>query len=102
MSKVTSKLQVTIPKAVAQAYHLSPGAEVAFEPAGDDIRIRLPKREKRRPDQGTTAWRLKLFDAIVARQEERDRHVLEVCGVDDGKTGRGWTREELYDRGLPR
>ena len=35
MSRVTSKLQVTIPKAVADRYGIAPGVEIAFEPAGD-------------------------------------------------------------------
>jgi AbrB family looped-hinge helix DNA binding protein len=30
--RVTSKLQVTIPKAVADRYEIAPGAEVVFEP----------------------------------------------------------------------
>ncbi|MFA5205389.1 MAG: AbrB/MazE/SpoVT family DNA-binding domain-containing protein [Lentisphaeria bacterium] len=102
MSKITSKFQVTIPKAVAQAYQLRPGAELVFEPAGDGIRIRLPQREKRRPGLGTVAWRLKLFDAILARQKEHNRHLLESGGQNQGKTDRDWTREGLYDRGLPR
>lgn len=35
MARVTSKLQVTIPKVVADRYQIGPGAELVFEPAGD-------------------------------------------------------------------
>ena len=43
MARVTSKLQVTIPKAVADRYAIEPGAEIEFEPAGDVIRV-IPRR----------------------------------------------------------
>jgi len=39
VARVTSKLQVTIPKAVADRYAIEPGAEIVFEPAGDVIRV---------------------------------------------------------------
>jgi AbrB family looped-hinge helix DNA binding protein len=32
MSKVTSKLQITIPKALAERYGIHPGDEIDFEP----------------------------------------------------------------------
>jgi len=35
VARVTSKLQVTIPKAVADRYAIEPGAEIVFEPAGE-------------------------------------------------------------------
>ncbi|MGH7844250.1 MAG: AbrB/MazE/SpoVT family DNA-binding domain-containing protein, partial [Candidatus Binatia bacterium] len=35
MSKVTSKLQVTIPKDIAEAYGIQPGSEIHWVPAGD-------------------------------------------------------------------
>ena len=39
MSKVTSKLQVTIPKSVAERHRIRPGDEIRWASAGDGIRI---------------------------------------------------------------
>jgi AbrB family looped-hinge helix DNA binding protein len=92
MSRVTSKLQVTIPKAVADRYGITPGAEIVFEPAGDVIRVVPERRPVRSPRE-----RVKLFERALARQREREagRAVAEV-------PDRGWTREDLYDRGRAR
>ena len=92
MSRVTSKLQVTIPKAVADRYAIEPGAEITFEPAGDVIRV-VPRRRRLRH----SADRVKLFEKALARQRER-----EVGRVFPEVEDRGWTREELYDRGRSR
>ncbi len=48
MSKITSKLQVTIPKAIADQYGIKPGDEIEFQPAGDVIRVIPPMYD--------TAW----------------------------------------------
>ena len=37
MVKVTSKLQVTVPKVLVEQYHIRPGDEIQFEAAGDVI-----------------------------------------------------------------
>lgn len=94
MSKVTSKRQVTIPKAVATRYGIEPGDEIEFEPAGDVIRVIPTAQGRPRPDLDQTE-RLRLFDRATERQKERQRD------VEIGKTprDRGWTREELYTRG---
>ena len=39
MAKITSKLQVTLPKTLAEQYHLRSGDEIQFEAAGDVIRV---------------------------------------------------------------
>jgi len=82
MSRVTSKRQVTIPKAVADRYAIAPGAEIVFEPAGDVIRVVPPRRPV--PDP-------------LARQRQR-----ETGRVFPEVQDRGWSREDLYDRGRPR
>ena len=90
MSKVTSKLQVTLPKAVAQQYGITPGSEVEFEPSGSVIVLRPAGAVARL----TPAERLALFDEAttwVLAQPPRD-----AAG------DRGWTREELYDRAVAR
>jgi bifunctional DNA-binding transcriptional regulator/antitoxin component of YhaV-PrlF toxin-antitoxin module len=94
MAKVTSKLQVTVPKALAQHYGIEPGSEIEWQEAGDAIRV-LPPRRKREGRSATD--RLRLFDQATARQVERER-AKPVVEAED----RGWTREELYNRGRAR
>ena len=95
MSKVTSKLQVTIPKAIAERYDIRPGSEIDWEAAGEFIRVIPPGRRGMRLD---AAERLRLFDEATARQEARQAQRPLPAGE---ITDRGWTREELYDRGSP-
>ena len=49
MSKVTSKLQVTLPKAIADRYGVGPGSDVVFEPAGESIRVLVYRFDPRFP-----------------------------------------------------
>jgi AbrB family looped-hinge helix DNA binding protein len=92
MSKVTSKLQVTLPKALAQKYGIEPGSEIEFEPAGNVILIRPRDAVPRL----SVEQRLALFDATTAWLDKRKRPRSRA-------KDRGWTREELYgDRGLAR
>lgn len=42
MSKVTSKLQVTIPKSIARQYSIRPRDSISFQAAGDVIRVLPP------------------------------------------------------------
>jgi AbrB family looped-hinge helix DNA binding protein len=93
MARVTSKLQVTIPKAVADRYKIEPGTDVAFEPAGDIIRVVPPGRSA----TCDARERLELFDRAVARQRRR-----EEGRAFPGAKERGWTREDLYGRGRSR
>ena len=93
MAKVTSKLQVTIPKVIAQEYGIEPGDEIEFEAAGGFIRVRPPRRPRMRLGREE---RLRLFDEATARQEEREKTMRVRV---DPATARGWTREELYTRG---
>ena len=93
MAKVTSKLQVTLPKALAERYRIEPGDDIEWEAAGDVIHV-VPSRQKPALD---IAARLKVFDQATARQRERER------GISLGRpTSRGWTRDDLYDRGRTR
>lgn len=91
MSKVTSKLQVTLPKALADRFGIRPGDEIDWEIAGDGIRILVPTR----PAKLTAADRLKLFDRATQRQRERETSRTSTSSVSD----RGWKREDLYERG---
>lgn len=98
MSKVTSKLQVTIPKRLAEEYGIEPGDEIEWIPAGESIRI-VPAAQ--RPEPLGIDARLELFDRATERQREREReHVAGTASAAvRADEGRGWTRAELYDRG---
>jgi AbrB family looped-hinge helix DNA binding protein len=92
-SKVTSKLQVTIPKTIAERYGIAPGQEIEWLQAGEAIRVVPQSPPHRAPDRDT---RLKMFDRATARQLERQSK-RPASAASDGD--RGWTREELYERG---
>ncbi len=96
MAKVTSKLQVTIPKVLAERYGIRPGDEIEWEPAGSFIRVVPGSRHRLRL---STAERLDLFDAATQRQREREAQQPIADAAVAGTTDRGWTREELYERG---
>jgi AbrB family looped-hinge helix DNA binding protein len=94
VAKVTSKLQVTIPKALADEYGIKPGIELEWQAAGDIIHVVPPQAASPTRDRRE---RLRLFDQATARQRAREK----------GRTlppakNRGWTREDLYDRGRAR
>ncbi|MFI5009552.1 MAG: AbrB/MazE/SpoVT family DNA-binding domain-containing protein [Solirubrobacterales bacterium] len=92
-TKVTSKLQVTIPKTIAERYDIAPGQEIEWLQAGDAIRV-VPQRALRRPLEA--AARLEMFDRATARQLAR-KSGRPASTPPNGE--RGWTREELYERG---
>ena len=97
MAKITSKLQVTIPKRIADEYGIGPGDEVEFVPAGDNIRL-VPAG---RPTTGalSPAERLRLFDEDTMRQRRREKDMkLPV----EGPRERDWRRDDLYTRGKTR
>ncbi len=95
MSKVTSKLQVTIPKALADRYAIAPGDELEWHPGADSIRV-VPAKALKKPSN--VAARLRLFDAGTKRQHVRQSQKSRP----KSPAGRGWTREDLYDRGRSR
>jgi len=93
LAKVTSKLQVTLPKALARQYRIAPGDEILWVAAGDSIRV-VPVGVPQAVE--TPASRLRLFDAATARQNERARRGSKPSLK---PKDRGWKREELYRRG---
>jgi len=97
MAKVTSKLQVTIPKRIADSYGIAAGDDIEFVPAGDGIRIVTSVAG--RALVLSEAERLRLFRAASARQRARQKGLKLPGGAGDN---RGWTRDELYTRGKPR
>ena len=96
MSKVTSKLQVTLPKKIADAHDIHPGDQIDFESAGDVIRI----RPKGTGDVGnrakSPAERLRLFEEATRRQQAREGAM--TVNSRNESPDREWTREALYDR----
>lgn len=97
MARVTSKLQVTIPKRIAERYSITPGDDIEFIAAGEGIRIVLAGRRAR--GRLSKAERLRLFRAASTRQREREKS-MRLTGT--RPADRGWTREDLYTRGKPR
>lgn len=105
MSKVTSKLQLTVPKKIADQYGICPGDELEWIPAGDSIRVELA-RPKAKAGELTVKERLALFDANTKWLDELQASRLTADSAKPmhiTRENRGWTREELYeDRGFPR
>jgi len=89
---VTSKLQVTVPKALAERYGIRPGDEIEWLEGGDAIRV-VPRARRRAAEPPEI--RLQLFDQATRRQKRRESRRARSRPARD----RGWTREELYTRG---
>jgi len=101
---VTSKLQLTVPKVIADKYGIRPGDELEWTPAGESIRVRLVRNKTKtelKPDE-----LLLLFDENTRWLDELQAEELRASKAKDvrlTRENRGWTREELYeDRGFPR
>ena len=94
MAKVTSKYQVTVPKKIADKYHIRAGDDIDWVEAGEAIRV-VPA--SRRTPGDDSATRLRLFDQATERIRRRSpRRKLRTLRV------RGWKREDLYTRGRTR
>jgi AbrB family looped-hinge helix DNA binding protein len=97
MAKVTSKLQITLPKRIAEQHGIAPGDEIEFVSAGELIHI-VPAGA--RAQMGfSTAERLRLFDQATDRIQCRAGS-LALPGQPTAT--RDWRREDLYARGKPR
>lgn len=97
MAKVTSKLQLTVPKAVADQYGIRPGDEVELAPSGSFIRMTPPSR--RREDL-TVGERVKLFRRLLDQfQKPRKAEPDARRAKARAEAARGWKREDLYTRG---
>ena len=104
MAKVTSKLQLTVPKVIADQYGIKPGDQLDWVPAGDAIRVVLvnPRRGRVPPRSGEE--RLKLFRRMLERQRQREAHPPQAEAqrerpLKPHEIARGWKREDLYTRG---
>ena len=109
MAKVTSKCQVTVPKAIAERYSIRPGDHIDWQPAGDVIRVIPSKKQSSRKTLSRgkpslekavaeeRAAMLRLFDQATERHRGRP-----LAPATNQARGRGWTREDLYLRGRSR
>jgi len=91
VSRVTSKLQVTLPKAIADLHNIRPGSEIQFESGIDCIRIVVGKSRIELPLEE----KLRLLKEARKRQQLRNKDFRLPT-----KTVRcGWRRDDLYERG---
>ena len=96
---MTSKLQLTVPKTIADQYGIRPGDDLQWLPAGEVIRVVPSGRRRKRQQARIVKERLELFDKATERQRRREKASHNSEGP--AKTGeRGWKREDLYRRGL--
>ena len=94
MAKVTSKYQVTLPKAIADEYNIRPGDDIDWVAAGEVIRVIPPGKQTVAEDQES---RLRFFDQATERIRRRSAGRRAKHSRD-----RGWRREDLYTRGRSR
>ena len=91
MAKVTSKYQVTVPKKIADEYHIEPGDNIDWVAAGEVIRVIPPGRQTAPQDRNS---RLHWFDQATERHRKRA-----PARATRQSRDRGWRREDLYERG---
>lgn len=104
MAKVTSKLQLTVPKAIADQYGIRPGDDVEWVAAGEVIRVIPSARGNSRrggPRRLGVRERLRLFDQATERQRRREANFPSGGPREGESEDRGWKREDLYTRGSP-
>jgi AbrB family looped-hinge helix DNA binding protein len=94
MTRVTGKFQITLPKRLVDTYGIRVGDEVELRAAGEFIAIAPAGASKPRL---SLEERLRLFDEATRRQSAREPLPISTTSED-----RGWTRDELYDRGRSR
>jgi AbrB family looped-hinge helix DNA binding protein len=97
MAKVTSKLQVTIPKALAEQFGIQPGDEIEWSASADAIRL-FPRGSGHTGEEDSIESRLRSFDQATQRQIERETSPP----VRRRGRVRGWKREDLNDSGRSR
>lgn len=113
MSKVTSKLQLTVPKAIADEYGIRPGDELQWVAAGDAIRVISRNAGARREKGQSVQERVRLFRGMIERQRRREASARRQKAAAQApnqahhppkphEVERGWSREDLHTRGRTR
>jgi len=100
VGKVTSKLQLTVPKAIADQFGIRPGDDLQWLPAGEVIRI-IPRRKQSAALTPSLEDRVELFDQATLRQQQREA-LRPKRAQSSRRRSRGWKREDLYRRGHSR
>jgi AbrB family looped-hinge helix DNA binding protein len=90
MTRVTGKFQITLPRRLVDAFGIRVGDEVELVAAGEVIALVPASAAKLRLSREE---RLQHFDQATRRQADRS---LPVTAESEG---RGWSRDELYNRG---
>jgi AbrB family looped-hinge helix DNA binding protein len=91
MSKVTSKLQLTVPKVIADRYGIRPGDELEWMAAGESIRIELGRSPSTAVQQLTPEEKLELFDRGSERLNKLQKEKMKRAGTaETAVNGRGW------------
>jgi bifunctional DNA-binding transcriptional regulator/antitoxin component of YhaV-PrlF toxin-antitoxin module len=93
VAKVTSKLQLTLPKAIADQYKIRPGDDLDWLPAGEAIRV-VKRDAMGTIEPSTLEHRLRLFDQATDRQRKREA-ATRAKKTATGPRERGWTRSAL-------
>jgi AbrB family looped-hinge helix DNA binding protein len=96
MPKVTSKLQLTVPKVIAERFGIRPGDELQWTVVGETIRVIPAGKGKGGQETRTVKERLELFDQATQRLRRRQARI----GKAPRPADRGWKREDLYGRDL--
>jgi AbrB family looped-hinge helix DNA binding protein len=104
MAKVTSKLQLTVPKAIADRYGIRPGDDLDWVPTGDVIRVIPQNVQMRTQRMRSVEERVRLFREMLARQRRREASPEKIASDSERlwkphEIERGWRREDLYTRG---
>ncbi len=94
VSRVTSKLQVTLPKAIADAHNIRSGSEIQFESGIDCVRIVVGKSGS----ELSLEEKLRLLKEARIRQQLRNKKFRHPTKP----VRRGWRRDDLYERGTTR
>ena len=107
MAKVTSKLQLTVPKVIADQYGIRPGDELEWVAAGDAIRVIPSRPAAGRVGLGSVEERVRLFREMIRRQKRREVNPIPAESALERppkphELARGWKREDLYTRGRAR
>ena len=95
---MTSKLQVTVPKAIADRFGIRPGDAIEWVVEGQSVRV----IHGRGRALLSAAERLAMFDQATARQQARNRSWRRSPAARRSGPDRGWTRSEISTGGRAR
>jgi len=79
MSKVTSKLQVTLPKVLADQLGIKPGDQIDWEIVGDVVRVIPAAKKQRSAAKNSRTLRVRFFDQATRRQNSASGRLTRRC-----------------------